>query len=163
MRVLLTGAAGFIGFHLARRLLADRWQVIGLDGLTDYYDVALKRDRLAILAGHDGFTFGEAMLEDMAAVERLAADAAPDVVVHLAAQAGVRYSLAAPRRYVDANILGTFNIMEIVRQAKPAHFLFASTSSIYGANTAMPFAETDPTDHPLTLYAATKRAGEAMT
>ncbi len=163
MRVLITGAAGFIGFHLARRLLADGWQVTGLDGLTDYYDVALKRDRLAILQASDAFSFGEAMLEDMAGLERFAGDAAADVVVHLAAQAGVRYSLEAPRRYVDANLVGTFNILEIVRQAKPAHFLFASTSSIYGANTAMPFAETDPTDHPLTLYAATKRAGEAMT
>ncbi len=162
MRILITGVAGFIGFHLARRLLVDGHTLCGLDGLTDYYDVTLKRDRLAILGALEGFTFHQVMLEDMAGLEAVAGAAAPQVIFHLGAQAGVRYSLQAPRRYLEANLVGAFNILEIVRQTRPAHFLTASTSSVYGANTAMPFAETDPADHPLTFYAATKKAGEAM-
>ncbi|MHB8528928.1 MAG: NAD-dependent epimerase/dehydratase family protein [Caulobacteraceae bacterium] len=162
MRLLLTGAAGFIGFHLARRLLADGHRIVGVDGLTDYYGVGLKRDRLAILEAREGFAFAEVMLEDMAELERAAADAAPEAIVHLAAQAGVSYSIEAPRRYAEANLTGTFNVMEIARQAKVGHFLLASTSSVYGANTAMPFSEADKADYPLSFYAATKKAGEAM-
>jgi UDP-glucuronate 4-epimerase len=163
MRILVTGAAGFIGFHVSRRLLADGHEVIGLDGLTDYYDVALKRDRLAILEATPGFTAHIQMLEDAEAMQRLAETARPEAVIHLAAQAGVRYSLENPRAYVDANLVGTFNVMELARTCAVGHLLFASTSSAYGANAKVPFAETDQADHPLTLYAASKKAGEAMT
>jgi len=162
MRILVTGSAGFIGFHLARRLLTEGRQVLGIDGLTPYYDVELKRRRQAILEGYPGFTAANVMLEDAAALNAAAQPFRPDVIVHLAAQAGVRYSLENPRAYVDSNLVGTFNIMEVARTQAPAHFLLASTSSVYGANTDTPFAETDRADHPLTLYAATKKAGEEM-
>ena len=164
---LVTGVAGFIGFHLARRLLADGWVVIGIDGMTDYYDVRLKQARLTQLRGAGGegtnaFRFHEVMLEDAARIAEIFGEAKPDTVVHLAAQAGVRYSLENPRAYIDSNLTGTFNVMEGVRESAPRHFLAASTSSVYGANTEMPFGETDRTDHPITLYAATKKANEAM-
>jgi UDP-glucuronate 4-epimerase len=162
MRFLITGTAGFIGFHLARRLVADGHFVSGLDGMTPYYDVRLKQARHAVLARSSAFTGHIAMLEDFAALQRIASDFEPEIIVHLAAQAGVRYSLENPRAYVDANLLGTFNVMEIAKAAEVGHFLFASTSSVYGANTQMPFKETDRTDHPLTLYAATKKATEEM-
>lgn len=162
MRYLVTGTAGFIGFHLARRLLADGHQVTGIDGMTPYYDVRLKERRHAVLQGMAGFEAHCAMLEDAAAVGRIAEQAAPEVVVHLAAQAGVRYSLENPRAYIDANLVGTFTILELCRALQPRHLLIASTSSVYGANTVLPFAETDPADHPLTLYAASKKAVEAM-
>ncbi len=162
LRILVTGSAGFIGFHLARRLLADGHEVLGIDGLTPYYDVALKRRRQAILQGCPGFTAVNLMLEDAAALDAAVQPFGPGVIVHLAAQAGVRYSLENPRAYVDSNLVGTFNVMEVARDQAPAHFLLASTSSVYGANTATPFAETDRADHPLTLYAATKKAGEEM-
>jgi UDP-glucuronate 4-epimerase len=162
MRYLVTGTAGFIGFHLARRLLAAGHQVTGIDAMTPYYDVRLKERRHALLQGMPGFEAHRAMLEDAAAVGRIAARAAPEVVIHLAAQAGVRYSLENPRAYIDANLVGTFTILELCRALKPRHLLIASTSSVYGANTALPFAETDPADHPLTLYAASKKAAEAM-
>ena len=162
MRFLVTGTAGFIGFHLARRLIADGHFVAGVDGLTPYYDVTLKQARHALLARSNAFRGHVAMLEDFDALRRVAEDAAPDMIVHLAAQAGVRYSLENPRAYVDANLTGTFNVMEIVRALAPRHFLLASTSSVYGANSAMPFRETDRADHPLTLYAATKKATEEM-
>jgi UDP-glucuronate 4-epimerase len=162
MRIFVTGAAGFIGFHLARRLLADGHQVDGYDGMTSYYDPALKRARLHILEALPGFRMHVAMLEDMLALEKAADTAAPDVVVHLAAQAGVRYSLENPRSYVDSNLVGTFNLLEIARAHAPRHLLMASTSSVYGANTEIPFRETDKADHPLTLYAASKKANEAM-
>jgi UDP-glucuronate 4-epimerase len=161
-RALVTGSAGFIGFHLTQRLLREGWLVTGVDGMTDYYDVRLKRARLDILKKSNAFGFHEIMLEDHAALKRAFDEARPDVVVHLAAQAGVRYSLENPRAYVDSNLTGTFNVMEGVRKAMPTHFLTASTSSVYGANSIMPFRETDRTDHPLTLYAATKKANEAM-
>ena len=161
-RAFVTGTAGFIGFHLARRLLDEGWRVAGFDGMTDYYDVSLKRRRHEMLGEHPGFTATEAMLEDADAVAGAVEAAAPEVIVHLAAQAGVRYSLENPRAYVESNLLGTFNVMEAARLAAPRHLLMASTSSAYGANSKMPFHETDRSDHPLTLYAATKKANEAM-
>ena len=161
-RFLITGSAGFIGFHLARRLLDAGSEVFGLDGFTRYYDVNLKRARAAILESYPCYRGLEAMLEDFAAVSRFAAESRPDVIVHLAAQAGVRYSLENPRAYADANLTGTFNVLEIAKVMAPEHLVIASTSSVYGANTAMPFRENDRADHPLTLYAATKKAGEDM-
>ena len=161
-RAFITGTSGFIGFHLARLMLDQGWQVHGLDGMTSYYDIALKRARLALLQQYQGFTQTEAMLEDAEAVMQAAQDARPDVIVHLAAQAGVRYSLEAPRAYIDSNLTGTFNVMEAARVLKVGHLLMASTSSVYGANEEMPFRETDKADHPLTIYAATKKANEAM-
>ena len=162
MRILVTGAAGFIGFHLARRLLADGHEVAGLDGMTPYYDPALKQARLAGLTSHNGFAFDEVMLQDMAALTAAFERAAPEVVVHLAAQAGVRYSLENPRAYVDANLVGTFNVLELAKAAKVQHLLLASTSSIYGASEKRPFEELDRADYPLTLYAASKKSGELM-
>ncbi|MBC7142890.1 MAG: GDP-mannose 4,6-dehydratase [Rhodobacteraceae bacterium] len=161
-RIYVTGAAGFIGYHLCELLLAEGLRVHGFDGMTDYYDVSLKRRRLAGLQQHPGFGFTEAMLEDHA---RLAADMAafrPDIVVHLAAQAGVRYSLEAPRSYLSSNIDGTFNVMEAARDLGVKHLLLASTSSVYGANTEMPYRETDKVDTQVSLYAATKKATEAL-
>jgi UDP-glucuronate 4-epimerase len=162
MKVFITGAAGFVGFHLARRLLADGHSVHGYDGMTSYYDIALKRARLAQLTGLPRFSFTPAMLEDSAALEAALSAFAPDMVVHLAAQAGVRYSLEAPRTYVDANMVGTFNLLECLRRLGTGHLLFASTSSVYGGNEHQPFGEIDRTDFPISLYAATKKAGEAM-
>ena len=161
-RVFITGTAGFIGFHLARLLLDEGMQVHGFDGMTDYYDVSLKQRRHAMLHQNPGFTATEAMLEDGTQVQDAAEAFQPDVIVHLAAQAGVRYSLENPRSYVDANLIGTFNVMEAARLTKPRHLLMASTSSVYGANEKIPFAEVDKTDAPLTIYAATKKANEAM-
>jgi UDP-glucuronate 4-epimerase len=162
MRFLITGTAGFIGFHLAKRLLADGHEVQGIDALTPYYDVELKKRRHAVLAGSNRFTAHIANIEDAKKFEAIHAGAAPDVIVHLAAQAGVRYSLEYPEAYVRTNIDGTFNLLEIMRRKPPKHFMFASTSSVYGANKEMPFRETERADHPLTLYAATKKAGELM-
>lgn len=162
MRFLITGTAGFIGFHLAKRLLADGHEVQGIDALTPYYDVELKKKRHAILAGSNRFTAHVAHLEDGELIAEIHAGSKPDVIVHLAAQAGVRYSLENPDAYVRSNVDGTFNLLEVMRPSPPKHFMFASTSSVYGANTSMPFRETDRADHPLTLYAATKKAGEVM-
>lgn len=162
MRVFVTGTAGFIGFHLARLLLAEGHTVAGFDGMTDYYDVRLKQRRHAMLSQNPGFRATEAMLQDVAAVEAAVAGFAPDVVVHLAAQAGVRYSVENPRAYVDANIVGTLNVMEAARRAGVRHLMMASTSSVYGANDAMPFDERQKADTQLTIYAATKKANESM-
>ena len=160
--IFITGTAGFIGFHLARLLLAEGFRVHGFDGMTDYYDVRLKQRRHAMLLQHEAFRTTEALLEDQAALARAVAEAKPDVIIHLAAQAGVRYSLENPRAYIDANIVGTFNVMELARDHQVKHLLMASTSSVYGANEEMPFRETDKADTPLTIYAATKKANEAM-
>lgn len=162
MRYLVTGTAGFIGFHLAKRLLDEGHEVVGIDGFTPYYDVRLKECRNEILERRNGFKGYRVMLENMPALETIWAAEAIDIVVHLAAQAGVRYSLENPRAYIDANVVGTFNVMELTRRYRVRHFMLASTSSAYGANTAMPFRETDRTATPLTLYAATKAATEQM-
>lgn len=161
-RVLVTGSAGFIGFHLSSLLLQDGFAVHGYDGMTDYYDVALKAARHQILRQHPHFTADEAMLEDQAALDAAFDSFRPDVVVHLAAQAGVRYSLENPRAYIESNITGAFNVLENAHRHKVAHLLMASTSSVYGANEDMPFAENDKADWPLTVYAATKKANEAL-
>ncbi|MBI1218440.1 MAG: NAD-dependent epimerase/dehydratase family protein [Rhodobacteraceae bacterium] len=159
---LVTGSAGFIGYHLCRRLLADGFRVVGLDGMTAYYDVALKQRRHAMLSQSPGFTAVEGLLEAPGLVAGLVATEVPDVIIHLAAQAGVRYSIDAPRSYVEANLIGTFEILEAARAHPPQHLLIASTSSVYGANTAMPYAETDKADTQMSFYAATKKATEAM-
>ena len=161
-RIMITGTAGFIGFHLARLLLAEGFIVHGYDGVTDYYDVALKRRRHQMLLQHPEFAATEAMLEDQVTLDTAFDAFAPDVIVHLAAQAGVRYSLDNPRAYLDANVIGTFNVMEAARRQAVRHLLMASTSSVYGANTEMPFIETEKADTQLTIYAATKKATESM-
>jgi UDP-glucuronate 4-epimerase len=162
MKYFVTGSAGFIGFHLSMRLLADGHEVMGFDGMTDYYDPALKQSRLALLRTSNGFTAVEAMLEDKEALEGAIASSAPDIVVHLAAQAGVRYSIEHPQTYIESNLSGTFNLLEAVRAHPVKHLLIASTSSVYGGNEDTPFKETDRADFPISLYAATKKAGEAM-
>lgn len=161
-KILITGSAGFIGYHLARHLLAAGHRVHGYDGMTPYYDVALKRERHAMLTALPGFTATEAMVEDAATLTRVASDFAPEVIVHLAAQAGVRYSLTHPQSYIETNFAGSFNVLEMAKASGVKHLLIASTSSVYGASPAMPFHETDRTDHPLTVYAATKKAVEGL-
>lgn len=162
MRVLITGTAGFIGFHLAKLLLQEGFRVHGFDGMTDYYDVALKQRRHQMLMQSASFSATEGMLEDQALLDQVADEFAPDVIVHLAAQAGVRYSLENPRAYIDSNVIGTFNVMEAARRLEVKHLLMASTSSVYGANEDMPFSETEKADTQLTIYAATKKANESM-
>ena len=159
--ILVTGAAGFIGYHVARRLLDRGDEVLGLDNLNDYYDPALKEARLARLGG-DRFHFLRADLADTAAMKRMFDQWRPRRVVHLAAQAGVRYSLTNPHAYVDSNIAGFVNILEGCRHTGVEHLVFASTSSVYGANTRQPFSEHQNVDHPVSLYAATKKANELM-
>ena len=162
MKILITGAAGFIGFHVANLLLSEGCYVHGYDAITDYYDVNLKRQRLRILQSNDNFSFREARLEDTTELSHSFDEFLPDVVVHLAAQAGVRYSLENPRAYIDTNLIGTFNVLEECRRLQVSHLLMASTSSVYGANESMPFRETDLTETPMTIYAATKKANENM-
>jgi len=162
MRVLVTGAAGFIGHALSLRLLARGDEVIGVDNLNDYYDVALKQARLGQLTAQPGFTEARIGLEDRAAMSEVFARHRPQRVVNLAAQAGVRYSLKNPHAYADANLMGFVNVLEGCRRQEVEHLVFASSSSVYGANTRMPFAEGDNVDHPVSLYAATKKANELM-
>jgi len=161
-KILVTGAAGFIGYHLAQRLLQRGDKVVGLDNLNDYYDVSLKESRLKRLTCNDNFTFIKCDLADRAAMESLFAREDFDAVVNLAAQAGVRYSLTNPHAYVEANLVGFMNILEGCRQQQVKHLVYASSSSVYGANTCMPFSVHDNVDHPVSLYAASKKANELM-
>lgn len=160
--VMITGVAGFIGFHLAERLLKQGLKVVGLDNLNPYYDPKLKNDRLEVLKRYENFTFLKTDMEDSEKVEKLFSDELPEVVVNLAAQAGVRYSLENPRAYIDANIVGFLNILEGCRRYPVKHLVFASSSSVYGANRSMPFSVHHNVDHPVSLYAATKKANELM-
>jgi UDP-glucuronate 4-epimerase len=162
MNILLTGAAGFIGMHTALRLLARGDTVVGVDNLNDYYDVSLKHARLARLQAHPGFSFHQASVEDRDTLAKLFQQARPDRVIHLAAQAGVRYSLTNPHAYIDANLQGFINILEGCRHHGVQHLSYASSSSVYGGNTALPFSEHHNIDHPVSLYAATKKANELM-
>ena len=161
-RIFITGTAGFIGFHLAKLLLAEGFSVHGYDGMSDYYDVTLKHRRHQMLLQSPGFAATEGQLEDRDLLDRTIDAFAPDVIIHLAAQAGVRYSLENPRAYIDSNVIGTFNVMEAARRQKVQHLMMAATSSVYGANTEMPFVETEKADTQLTIYAATKKANESM-
>jgi UDP-glucuronate 4-epimerase len=160
--ILVTGSAGFIGFHVARKLLARGDEVVGLDNLNAYYDPSLKAARLAQLEAQPGYRHARIDLADREAVAALFADARPDGVINLAAQAGVRYSLEKPEAYVDSNVVGFLNILEGCRAVQPRHLVFASTSSVYGANGKLPFNVHDSANHPITLYAATKLANEGM-
>jgi len=161
-RMLVTGAAGFIGFHLCRRLLADGHEVAGIDNLNDYYDVRLKRDRVAQLENLDGFSFRELDIVDRDGMASLFADGGFSRVAHLAAQAGVRYSLTNPHVYIDSNVVGFTNMLEGCRHNDVEHLVYASSSSVYGANRTVPFSVHDNVDHPISLYAATKKANELM-
>ena len=161
-QILVTGAAGFIGLHVARRLLEQGDRVIGLDNFNEYYDVRLKEARLRLLEAYPGFSFVRAGLEDRAAIESLFTDKQFDTVVNLAAQAGVRYSLQNPHAYIDSNITGFLNILEGCRRNAVKHLVYASSSSVYGANTSVPFSVHHSVDHPVSLYAATKKSNELM-
>ena len=161
-KALVTGSSGFIGFHLCRALLAQGWEVSGIDAMTDYYDVALKERRQAMLSQNAGFRTINDRIEVPGLLHDLMVDFRPDAVIHLAAQAGVRHSIDNPESYVEANLIGTFRLLEAIRAVPPAHSLLASTSSVYGANTDMPYAETAKADTQMSFYAATKKANEAM-
>ncbi len=161
-KILVTGVAGFIGFYFAKALLDRGKEVIGIDNLSDYYDVTLKKDRLIQLQKCDRFYFQRLDLSDRSGVSNLFADFVPEKVVHLAAQPGVRYSLKNPQPYIDSNIVGTFNVLEGCRHVEVKHLVFASSSSVYGANKKKPFSVHDNVDHPVSLYAATKKANELM-
>jgi UDP-glucuronate 4-epimerase len=162
MRFLVTGAAGFIGYHAAKALLDRGEEVVGLDDLNAYYDVTLKEARLARLQGRNGFSFHKLDLADRAGMERLFAETQPQRVIHLAAQAGVRYAMQDPHAYIDSNIVGTLHVLEGCRHNGIEHLVFASSSSVYGANTSLPFSVHQNVDHPLSLYAASKKANELM-
>ena len=162
MTLLITGAAGFVGFHLSRSLLSEGISVIGIDNLNDYYNVSLKLARLEQLKGYSNFEFIKLDLADRAATEALFQTHKPQAVVHLAAQAGVRYSLKNPHAYLDSNLAGFLNILEGCRHCQPEHLVFASSSSVYGNNKKVPFSTDDFVDHPVSLYAATKKSNELM-
>ena len=161
-RVLITGSAGFIGFHVSKRMLEEGCAVCGIDGLTDYYDVKLKNDRTKILSQYSEFCFEKCLLEDFESLIEIFKAFKPNIVIHLAAQAGVRYSIDHPRSYTDSNLTGTFNVLEAVKELKCEHLLIASTSSVYGSNKNFPFKETVKTDTQMSFYAATKKANELM-
>ena len=161
-RVLVTGAAGFIGYHLSRRLLDAGANVIGLDNLNDYYEVSLKEERLRLLLAMDGFRFVRADLADADRVHNVFAEEKPEIVVNLAAQAGVRYSIENPRAYIDSNLIGFFNILEACRHFQPSHLVYASSSSVYGNRKTAPFSTKDDVSKPVSLYAATKKSNELM-
>ncbi|SCT97372.1 capsular polysaccharide biosynthesis protein Cap I [Mammaliicoccus lentus] len=161
MKILITGAAGFIGSHLSKKLISQDHQVVGIDNINDYYDVTIKKDRLKSI-GTENFTFYKINLEDDSAMDEIFKKEKPQVVVNLAAQAGVRYSLENPKAYIDSNIVGFTNILECSRHHKVEHLIYASSSSVYGANTSKPFSTSDNIDHPLSLYAATKKSNELM-
>lgn len=160
--VLITGAAGFIGFHLSKKLLENRETVVGIDNLNDYYEVSLKEERLSILKNCSGFTFYKTDISDKKALERIFEKYHPEIVVNLAAQAGVRYSIENPQAYVDSNLVGFFNILEACRHFPVKHLLYASSSSVYGNQKKIPFSVSDSVDHPISLYAATKKSNELM-
>jgi UDP-glucuronate 4-epimerase len=162
MRILVTGAAGFIGYHTAKALLDRGDEVVGLDNLNSYYDSSLKEARLGLLQGRNGFSFHKLDLADRAGMERLFAETRPQRVIHLAAQAGVRYSLQNPHAYVDSNLVGMAHVLEGCRHNGVEHLVYASSSSVYGANTSLPYSVHQNVDHPLSLYAATKKANELM-
>ncbi len=159
---LVTGAAGFIGYHVASRLLDRGDRVVGIDNLNDYYSVQLKRDRLAQITGRAGFAFHEIDIADDASLQQLFSAERPDIVIHLAAQAGVRHSIENPGAYVQSNLVGFANILEVCRHYQVRHLVYASSSSVYGANTKLPFSVHDNIDHPVSLYAASKKANELM-
>lgn len=161
-KVVVTGSAGFIGYHLSKMLLDEGFAVLGVDGMTSYYDVKLKEKRNQFLLQHETFAFTEIMIENQIQLEEAITSFEPDVIIHLAAQAGVRYSIENPETYIDSNLVGFFNVMSAAKKCNVKHFMAASTSSVYGANDKMPFKETDRCDTPLTLYAATKKANELM-
>lgn len=161
-RILVTGAAGFIGFHVSKKLLDNGYQVFGLDSLSNYYDVQLKETRNDILGKYSNFRFERGLIEDSTCISSVFKDFKPDGVIHLAAQAGVRYSLDFPSSYVDSNLLGTFSILEAAKKYGVEHLLMASTSSVYGGNSKMPYKEIDKCDMPMSFYAATKKANESM-
>lgn len=161
MKILITGTAGFIGSHLAKKLIKQGHKIVGLDNINDYYDVTIKEDRLKSI-GTTNFTFYKIDLEDESAMDEIFENEKPQVVINLAAQAGVRYSLENPRAYIDSNIVGFTNILECSRHHKVEHLIYASSSSVYGANTSKPFSTSDNIDHPLSLYAATKKSNELM-
>ncbi|NNG01202.1 MAG: SDR family NAD(P)-dependent oxidoreductase, partial [Desulfobacteraceae bacterium] len=160
--VLITGAAGFIGYHLSQRLLSKGCKVIGVDNINSYYDVSLKLDRVERLKQHNNFSLHKVDLADKEAMSRIFKEGSPEVVVNLAAQAGVRYSIENPQAYIDSNIVGFTNILEACRHNKIKHLVYASSSSVYGANTRMPFSVHHNVDHPISLYAATKKSNELM-
>ncbi len=162
-KVLVTGTAGFIGFHLAKFLLEKGWDVLGFDGITNYYDVELKKARNKILSNFSNFKNIIGQLEDKDLLNDCTLEFNPKIVIHLAAQAGVRYSIEKPRSYIDSNIIGTFNLLEIIKNLNLNHFLMASTSSVYGANEILPFVENQKTDHQISFYAVTKKSNELMT
>ena len=161
-KILVTGAAGFVGFHLCRRLLSDGLAITGIDNMNDYYDPALKQARLAMLREFPGFSFHQLDLADREGMRQLFAETQPEIVVHLAAQAGVRYSVENPHVYIESNVVGFLNILEGCRHHKVKHLVYASSSSVYGLNTKMPFSVEDHADHPASLYGATKKANELM-